>query len=53
MSPVNLLQFYLRTWLNIDDSRLRRLDGIQGHRLAMAVPAVPVFSARHQRALSR
>lgn len=46
MSAVNVLLFWLRAPSNIEAMRLRRLDGIRGHRLDWSSPTVPVFSGR-------
>jgi hypothetical protein len=46
MSAVTVLLFWFRTSLNVEDSRLQRMEGIKGHRLARTAPTVRVFSGR-------
>jgi hypothetical protein len=46
MSAVNLLLSWFQASSLVEDSRLRRLDGIKGHCLTMSEPTVRVFSGR-------
>jgi hypothetical protein len=49
MNPVNLLRSLLRSSAPAQDLLLLRLDGIRGHRLDTAAPALTAFSPRPSR----
>jgi hypothetical protein len=45
MRAASVLLFWFRNARLAEEARLQRIDLIRGYRLAMAAPAVPLFSA--------
>ena len=46
MSAVNVLLSWFRPSSDVDELSCRRLDGIEGYRLDLSDPKVPVFAHR-------